>query len=35
MVMRYGKIRAIMDDIAGNKVTYGRPSRETLVLGDI
>ena len=28
------KTRAIIDDIVGNKVTYGRPSRETLELGD-
>lgn len=29
------KTRAIMDDILGNKVIYGRPSRETLALGDM
>ncbi len=27
--------RALLDDLVGNKVTYGRPQRETLALGDM
>ena len=29
------KTRALLDDLVGNKVTYGRPQRETLALGDM
>lgn len=34
MATHYGKYAA-MDDMVGNKVTYGRPSRDTLKLGDM
>ncbi len=29
------KTRALLDDLVGNNVTYGRPQRETLALGDM